>query len=87
MAEVRYTVLLLWPWSKTFVSDDALTSATLRPPAPFHGKGTYSAGPDGTKAWTGPLSVAFPGAPRFPLTGTQFKRVATGRAGGSRCSG
>jgi hypothetical protein len=52
--------------------DDALTSATLTPPAPFHGKGTYGAAPDGTKTWTGPLSVAFPGAPRWPLTGEQF---------------
>jgi hypothetical protein len=53
--------------------DDALTSATLGPPTPFHGKGTYSAAPDGTKTWTGPLSVSFPGVPRWPLTGEQFK--------------
>lgn len=58
---------------KILTVDDALTSATLTPPAPFHGKGTYSAAPDGTKAWTGPLSVTFPGAPRWPLTGEQFK--------------
>jgi hypothetical protein len=71
MAEVRYAVAI-GP-SRTFVRDDALTSATLRPPAPFHGKGIYSAAPDGTKSWTGSLSAAFPGAPRFPLTGTQFE--------------
>ncbi len=71
MAEVRYAVAI-GP-SKTFVRDDALTSATLKPPAPFHGRGVYSAAPDGTKSWTGSLSVAFPGAPRFPLTGTQFE--------------
>lgn len=58
---------------KILTVDDALTSAALRPPAPFHGKGTYSAAPDGTKTWTGSLSVAFPGAPRWPLTGEQFK--------------
>jgi hypothetical protein len=58
---------------KILTVDDALTSATLTPPAPFHGKGTYSAAPDGTKTWTGPLSVAFPGVPRWPLTGEQFK--------------
>jgi hypothetical protein len=57
--------------------DDALTSAALTPPTPFHGKGTYSAAPDGTKTWTGPLSVAFPGAPRWPLTGEQFKVKVT----------
>jgi hypothetical protein len=77
MAEVRYA-LTVAP-SKSFVFDDALTSATLRPPAPFHGKGAYSAGPDGTKSWAGSLSVAFPGMPRFPLTGAQFEEVlATG---------
>jgi hypothetical protein len=77
MAEVRYA-LAVAP-SKTFVFDNALTSATLRPPAPFHGKGSYSAAPDGTKAWAGSLSVSFPGAPRFPLAGTQFAgMLATG---------
>src|SRR5262249_30241005 len=59
--------------SGTFARDDALTSATLKPPVPFHGEGIYGAAPDGTKSWTGSLSVAFPGAPRFPLTGTQFE--------------
>jgi hypothetical protein len=77
MAEVRYAAVIA-P-SRTFVSDDALTSATVRPPAPFHGRGSYSAAPDGTKSWAGSLSVSFPGAPRFPLTGTQFEDVlATG---------
>lgn len=52
--------------------DDALTSATLRPPRPFHGKGVYSAGPDGTKTWGGTLSVAFPGTPKQPMTGPDF---------------
>ena len=77
VAEVRYA-LALAP-SETFVSDDALTSATLRPPAPFHGKGSYSAAPDGAKSWAGSLSVSLPGAPRFPLTGSQFgSMLATG---------
>jgi hypothetical protein len=77
MAEVRYGAVIAS--SKTFVSDDALTAATVKPPAPFHGKGSYAAAPDGTKSWTGSLSVSFPGEARFPLTGTQFKDVlATG---------
>jgi hypothetical protein len=77
MAEVRYAAVIA-P-SKTFVSDDALTSARVRPPAPFHGKGSYAAAPDGTKSWTGSLSVSFPGTPRFPLTGAQFEdMLATG---------
>ena len=52
--------------------DDALTSATLAPPRPFHGKGIYEAAPDGTRTWSGSLSVAFPGSPRLPLTGPEF---------------
>lgn len=58
---------------KILTVDNALTAATLTPPPPFHGKGAYSAAPDGTKTWTGPLSISFPGAPRWPLTGEQFK--------------
>jgi hypothetical protein len=71
MAEMRYA--LATAPSKDFVSDDALTSATVTPPPPFDGQGVYSAGPDGTKAWTGSLSASFPGAPRLPLTGPQFE--------------
>lgn len=52
--------------------DDALTSATLAPPRPFHGKGIYEAAPDGTRTWSGSLSVAFPGSPRLSLTGSEF---------------
>jgi hypothetical protein len=71
VALIHFGVVISKP--KVLTVDDALTSATLTPPAPFHGTGTYSAAPDGTKTWTGPLSVAFPGAPRWPLTGEQFK--------------
>ena len=53
--------------------DDSLTSASLSPPAPFHGSGHYQAAPDGSTAWSGSLSVNFPGAPRFPLTGPNFE--------------
>jgi hypothetical protein len=70
MAEVRYAVAIL-PAS-ILSHDDALTSATLTPPRPFDGKGIYTAAPDGTTTWTGSLSVAFPGAPKQPLTGAEF---------------
>lgn len=53
--------------------NDSLTSAKLSPPSPFHGKGSYRAAPDGSTAWSGSLSVNFPGAPRFPLTGPSFE--------------
>ncbi|HET9198950.1 MAG TPA: hypothetical protein VFN92_11940 [Solirubrobacterales bacterium] len=54
-------------------TDEALTSARLSPPAPFHGTGRYRAAADGTTAWSGGLSVNFPGKPRFPLTGPEFE--------------
>ncbi len=58
---------------RAFSVDNALTHAQIKPPAPFHGTGIYRAGPDGTKTWSGGLAVNFPGAPRLPLTGPQFK--------------
>jgi hypothetical protein len=71
IAELRYA--LATARSKVFHFNDALTAATITPPPPFHGKGIYGAAPDGTTSWTGPLSAAFPGAPRAPLTGPQFE--------------
>jgi hypothetical protein len=53
--------------------DDALTRARVKPPAPFSGTGAYAAAADGTTTWTGSLAVNFPGAERFPLTGTPFE--------------
>jgi hypothetical protein len=59
--------------SKALSINDALTQARVTPPAPFKGTGTYRAAPDGTTTWTGALSVNFPGAGHFPLTGPEFK--------------
>jgi hypothetical protein len=53
--------------------DEALTTAKLAPPAPFHGTARYRAYPDGATTWSGDLSVNFPGAPRFPLTGPSWE--------------
>lgn len=72
MARIRYA-LATASSKKALAFDDALTKATIVPPAPFHGTGTYRAASDGTTTWTGPLSVSFPGAPRLPLTGEAFK--------------
>lgn len=55
------------------VVNDSLTHAEAEAPAPFHGVGVYTASPDGTRTWTGDLTVDFPGAPSFPLTGEEFK--------------
>lgn len=52
---------------------EKIAFAQVRPPAPFHGTGTYRADPDGTVSWEGSLTVNFPGAPRTPLTGDPFR--------------
>ncbi|HET8956023.1 MAG TPA: hypothetical protein VFN18_10230 [Solirubrobacterales bacterium] len=70
LAIVRMAVLRRHSKIRT---DDALTSARLAPPAPFHGTGRYRAAPDGSTAWFGGLSVNFPGQPRSPLTGPEFE--------------
>jgi hypothetical protein len=54
-------------------TNEALTAASLAPPSPFHGTGRYRAAADGTSAWSGGLSVNFPGMPRYPLTGPDFE--------------
>jgi hypothetical protein len=69
-AEVRYG-LVVAPGT-SLRHDDSLTSATLAPPRPFHGKGVYRAAPDGTTTWAGSLAIAFPGTPRLPLAGSGF---------------
>lgn len=58
---------------KPFHVNEAATAARISLSAPFHGSGHYHAAPDGTTTWTGDLTVNFPGAPRFPLTGPEFK--------------
>jgi hypothetical protein len=55
-----------------FVADDALSSGTVAPPAPFAGTGALRRGSGNTKSWTGPLRVSFLGAPHVPLTGEPF---------------
>jgi hypothetical protein len=75
MAELRYA-LSVAP-TKALTANEALTAATLKPPAPFDGKGTYSAAPDGSTQWSGSLSVVFPGAPRLSLTGDGFTAQLT----------
>jgi hypothetical protein len=55
--------------------NEALTAGSLVPPPPFRGTGRYHAFADGTQALAGDLSVNFPGAPRFPLTGPSFETL------------
>jgi hypothetical protein len=72
MARMRFA-LATAPSKKTLSVNETLTAATITPPVPFHGKGTYRAASDGTTIWTGSLSISFPGAPRLPFTGEEFK--------------
>jgi hypothetical protein len=52
-----------------FVFDSALSSATVIPPVPFSGSGSFQRDADGTIAWTGDLAVALPGRGSVPLAG------------------
>lgn len=59
--------------ANTFSFDAALASATVMPPAPFSGQGTYSApAGGGSGSWSGPLEVDFPGRPHTHLAGARF---------------
>lgn len=70
MAKIRYGFAT--SHSKRFSTNDSLTTATVRPPAPFHGTGSYAAAADGTTTWKGGLSISLPGAPHLSLAGPQF---------------
>lgn len=76
MARMRFA-LATAPSKKSLTYNEALTRATIKPPKPFHGTGTYGATSDGATSWAGPLSVSFPGAPRLPLAGAEFKATLT----------
>lgn len=55
------------------LASDSLSTATVTPPTPFSGEGSFRHADDGTKSWTGSLAVSFPGAPDVPLTGPVFE--------------
>ena len=57
------------PASFVFASD--LSSATVQPPLPFHGEASFQRSPSGL-AWSGPLSVDFPGREDVQLAGPRF---------------
>jgi hypothetical protein len=57
----------------TFVFDHAKGTATVSPPEPFSGTATFERHPDGTKSWTGSLSVSLLGVDPLPLTGPSFE--------------
>lgn len=47
-------------------------SATVSPPAPFHGSAEFQRTTEGDSTWTGSLSVHFPGLDQVALTGPGF---------------
>jgi hypothetical protein len=53
----------------SFSYDQALTTATVSPPAPFSGSGTFARAADGSTSFTGTLAVELPGLGNVPLTG------------------
>lgn len=55
--------------SKDFVFDKSLTSATVRPPSPFTGSGSFLRNADGSTTWTGDLAAPLPGLGTVSLTG------------------
>src|SRR6187551_3410812 len=57
---------------ETFSFDEALTTATVSPPSPFHGAATLITGADGKTAWSGSLSATILGR-QVPLSGPGFK--------------
>jgi hypothetical protein len=55
-----------------FPFDPGLTSAIAQPPEPFRGEGAFQLHPDGSRAWTGSLSVSFLGREQVALAGPRF---------------
>lgn len=64
---------------ESFVADEALTTATVSPPAPFHGTATFQRNPDGTTSLLGSLSASFPGVDDVALAGSSFSSKLTAR--------
>ncbi|MGV1047047.1 MAG: hypothetical protein ACOYD4_00775 [Solirubrobacterales bacterium] len=50
-----------------FTYDSALSSATVTPPPPFSGSGSFLRGADGSTSWTGSLSAPVPGLGQVSL--------------------
>ncbi len=59
------------PVSFDFLGD--LSSATVDPPNPFAGTASFKRNADGSKEWSGTLSVALPGVGSIALTGPTLR--------------
>lgn len=67
----RFVLLFAYGWGFKF--DESLASATVTPPKPFEGKGSFRSIANGTTRWTGSLTVSLLGAKDIPLTGSRFE--------------
>lgn len=63
-----------WTWASAGALryDRRLRSATVRPPAPFAGHGSFHSNARGANRWTGNLTVDLPGRSDVPVTGPGF---------------
>lgn len=76
--------LAIFRWAETriprsdFIFNNSLSAATVSPPAPFSGTGSFQHGANphganGLNAWMGSLSVSLPGLGAVSLAGSNFK--------------
>jgi hypothetical protein len=64
--------------AKDFTYDPSLDSATVTPPKPFTGSGSFVRDADGSISWTGTLAVPLPGLGSVPLTGGEAELATVG---------
>jgi hypothetical protein len=64
----------IWTWASSGALryDRGLQAATVRPPAPFAGHGSFHSNARCASRWTGNLSVDLPGHSDVPVTGRSF---------------
>jgi hypothetical protein len=62
----------IWASTSALSYDRSLHTATVRPPAPFAGHGSFHGNARGANQWTGNLTVDLPGRPDVPVTGPGF---------------
>jgi hypothetical protein len=58
--------------ARTFLFDSSLSTATVRPPKPFQGEGSFQRSPDGSTAWTGSVTAPILGAGRVTVARPGF---------------
>jgi hypothetical protein len=64
-----------WATSGVLHFDRSLRAATVKPPAPFAGHGSFGYDMRGAYRWTGNLTVDLPGRSDVPVTGPGFSAV------------